>query len=200
MLAGGYWMFLSCMFLAFPVSAQTTTNEIPPLSPAYGELPPTFWELHQSAILVACFAILAFAFFFLKAMLRPESPKILPPEDAARQALANLKSQPEDGKALSAVSQILRRYLSERFGLPGHELTTAEFCSAIAGNEPLGADLGKTISSFLRECDARKFSPATGAPPLHAASRALELVEKANSCRNSANGSPGASLHQRSSQ
>jgi len=188
------------LFFGLPAFAQTGTNEIPPLSPAYGELPPTFWELHQSTLIVGCFGILAFAFFFLKVMLRPKNQKILPPEVVARQALANLQSQPEDGKVLSAVSYVLRRYISESFSLPGHELTTAEFCSAIAGNEPLGAELVQIICSFLRECDVRKFSPAIGARPLNAASRALQLVEKANIRSGLSNSSSGDSPHQRSSQ
>src|ERR1017187_1555252 len=70
----GCWMFLCFTFSALSSFAQTSTNTLPPLAPAYPELPPTFWEQHESTILVAGFAVLAFAFFFLKLMLRPESP------------------------------------------------------------------------------------------------------------------------------
>ena len=165
----------SILFLPFAVMAADTST-LPTLAPAYGEIPPTFWEQYEAAIIVAGFAILALAFFFLKVMLRPESPVILPPEAVARQALAKLQNEPEDGKTLSSVSQILRHYVSETFNMTNHELTTAEFCSAAAGNQPLGAELAETISSFLRECDVRKFSPVISPVSLNAASRALELV------------------------
>jgi hypothetical protein len=174
--------------------AQTATNEIPPLSPAYPELPPTFWEQHQSTIIVAGFAVLAFAFFFLKVMLRPKAQKILPPDFVARQALAKLQNEPEDGNILSAVSQVLRRYVSERFDLPDNVPTTAEFCAVIQSNQRLGAELAETISSFLKECDVRKFSPASGLSPLNATNRALELVNRAEMRRDIAAPVPSAAM------
>ena len=170
--------FRSFSILILPVAAVAadTKDALTTLVPAYGELPPTFWEQHQGPIIVASFAVIAFAFLFLKVLLRPESEIVLPPETVARQALVKLQSQPEDGNCLSAVSQILRRYVSEIYNLPDHELTTAEFCGAIEANPRFGAELAGTISSFLRECDVRKFSHAKSAPPINAASRALELV------------------------
>jgi hypothetical protein len=152
----GCWVFL---LFNLSLAAQTPTNVLPALSPAYPELPATFWEQHQSAIIVGGFAILAFAFFFLKVMLRPESPQILPPDVLARQTLAKLQSQPEDGKVLSEISQTLRRYISTAFEFPSGELTTAEFSAALSANNKIGSELAQTISSFLRECDERKFSP-----------------------------------------
>ena len=79
--------FASFLFLPFAVIAADI-NVLPALAPAYGEIPPTFWEQHQTTIIIASFAVLAFAFLFVKVMLRPESPRILPPETVARQALA----------------------------------------------------------------------------------------------------------------
>ena len=187
-------------FLLLPFAAiAAKTNDLPKLVPAYGELSPTFWEQHQAAIIIASFAFLAFVFLFVKTMLRPESPKILSPETVARQALAKLQGQPEDGKLLSEVSQILRRYISAAFELPAAELTTAEFCAALVANEKIGAELAGTISDFLRECDERKFSPAVrssaftrpgppegGTPnilPLtNTAARALELIARSEKC------------------
>jgi hypothetical protein len=180
------------MFLLFisPAFAQAAANEIPPLSPAYGELPPTFWEQHQTTIIVAGFAFLAFAILVLKTMLRPESPKILPPELVARQALGKLKNEPEDGNTLSAVSRILRRYVGETFNLSNRELTTSEFCDALAGNESIGAELAETMSSFLRECDVRKFSLARLASPISAVHRASEFIEQIQKSRDSHDSCP----------
>ena len=165
----------SFLFLALAATAADT-NALPALAPAYGELPPTFWEHHQSSITIAGFAFLAFVFFFLKMKLRTKNPEILPPEIMACRALAKLQNQPEDGNVLSAASQILRRYVSETFNLPDTGLTTAEFCSALESNQLLGSELAALVPSFLRECDVRKFSPANSASPLNAVSRELELI------------------------
>ena len=178
------WMLnVEClMFLLLAplqLCAQVDLDALPPLAPAYGELPPTYWEQHQTAIIVLGFAVLALVIFILKIMLRPESLVILPPEVVARQALAKLQAEPEDGNNLSSLSQIVRRYLTGAFNLPNQELTTAEFCSAIAENPRIGPELAQTTFGFLRECDVRKFSPANGTTPLNAASRALALVEQA---------------------
>ncbi|HEY2328568.1 MAG TPA: hypothetical protein VGI63_02005 [Verrucomicrobiae bacterium] len=159
------------------------TNALPALIPAYGELPPTFWEQHQAAIIIASSALVAFAFLFLKMLLRPANVVILPPETVARQALAKLQSQPEDGKLLSAAAQILRRYIYAAFNLPSNELTTAEFCAAISTHETIGTELAGAIASFLRECDVRKFSPPHLAAPLDAANRALALISLAETRR-----------------
>ena len=164
-------------FLFLPLAAiAADINVLPALAPAYGELPPTFWEQHQTEIIIAGFAVLAFAFLFVKVLLRPESPKILPPETVVLQALAKLQGQPEDGIVLSAASQILRRYVGESFNLPSHALTTAEFCTVIEASPQVGPELAGNLARFLRECNVRKFSPATATAPLKAASRAIELV------------------------
>jgi len=159
-------------------SAQNSTNALAALAPAYGEQPPAFWEQHESTIIVAGIAVLVFACFFLKVMLRPASPKILPPEVVARQSLVGLENQPEDRNTLAAVSYTLRRYVSQAFNLPGSELTTTELCSVIESDQQMGEELARTISSFLRECDVRKFSRAKPTTPLKAAARALVLITR----------------------
>jgi hypothetical protein len=178
-------IFTTLLLLPLAVLADDT-NALPALAPAYGELPPTFWEQHQTPIIIGIFALLAFAFLFVKTILRPESPKKLGPEVVARQALTKLKSQPEDGNILSAVSQTLRRYLGESFNLPNQELTTAEFCATIEASPQIGTVLAGDIASFLRECDVRKFSLQKSAQPICAATRALELVALAEKQREQA--------------
>jgi hypothetical protein len=170
------FVFAAILFTAPQLFAQTSTNTLPALAPPYGEIPPTFLEQHETTIIVGSFTFLAFAFLFLRAMLRPETPVILPPEILARQALAKLQPQPETGKILSEVSQILRHYLIAAFELPAGELTTAEFCTALATHEKIGPALAKSISNFLHDCDRAKFSKSPAAAPLNAAIGALELV------------------------
>ena len=52
----------------------------------------------------------------------------------ARAALEPLRGQSENGALLSRVSQILRHYVAAAFDLPPGELTTVEFCGAIASH------------------------------------------------------------------
>ena len=159
--------------------AQTNTNaldEIPPLRPLRGELPPSFFEQHGVSLLLAGFVllILLLVAIWLFTLRRP--PVVLPPEILARQALEALRSQPEDGALLSRVSQIIHRYLKAAFDLPPVESTTSEFCAEIAGHERVGPELAGAIADFLRRCDERKFSPAP-VPELGAVAQALKLVE-----------------------
>ena len=169
-------MFLNLLIFSWPASAQT--NEPPALVPAYGEITTPFWEEYQVALIVGGAVVVAYVLFVLKMMLRLEIPVILPAEVVARQSLLKLQDQPEDGTVLSAVSQILRCFVSETFHLPDRELTTAEFCADIEANLQIGAELAGATASFLHECDARKFSPTHATAPLNAVKRALELVER----------------------
>ncbi|MDR3459483.1 MAG: DUF4381 family protein [Verrucomicrobiae bacterium] len=159
------------------------TNALPQLAPAHGELPATFWEQHQSVIIVAGFAFLAVILLSLQVMLRPKTPVVLPPEAIARQALAKLQGRPEDGKMLSELSQILRQYICAAFELPSAEMTTAEFSATLAANGKAGDELARAISSFLRECDEWKFSPTTIIGSFNAVDRAQELVSRSEARR-----------------
>ncbi len=190
------WAFSLLAFNGLSLFAQPSTNALPALAPPYGEIPPTFWEQHGTTILAGGVALIALAALILWKVLQPKPPVTRPPEIVAREALTALLRQPEDGKLLSEVSQILRRYVITAFELPAAELTTTEFCAALAGTEKIGAELAQIISGFLRECDVRKFSAAVRSPafmrleppeggtphflsPLNAATRALELISLA---------------------
>lgn len=167
------------MFLvlsALPCCAQADPSALPPLAPAYGELPPTFWERHQYPIILVGVALLAVAVPILRVWLRPATPVVLPPEVLARQALGKLSARPEDGNLLSEVSQILRRYVSRALELPSGEMTTAEFCATLVAGGKIKPELVESLSCFLHECDQRKFSPLPVAAPVHGARRALEFV------------------------
>jgi hypothetical protein len=170
-------MFLSLTVFVSPTFAQST-NALPPLAPAYGEIPATFWELHGTAMLVAGFVFLAVVGAASWMILRARPPVIPPPEVLARETLTKLLRQSENGKVLSEISQTLRRYLAAAFNLPPVELTTAEFSRALGGSQSIGPELAQAIAGFLRECDQRKFSPANAGSPLNAASQALKLVEQ----------------------
>ena len=154
------------------------TSALPALIPAYGEIPPTFWEQNGTIVIIDVIVFLAVAVAVAWEIFRPKPAPVLPPEKTARAALTRLQAQPEDGELLSAVSQVLRRYIGTLFGFPGGEMTTAEFCAAISRHEKIGTELSGAIAGFLRECDVRKFSPANSATPINAVQRAMEIVAR----------------------
>jgi len=154
-------------------------DKLPPLRPPHAEIPPTFWDrygLWVSLFGVLLLALVGAAVWFLT---RPKPPVIVPPEVQARQALEPLRQQPADGALLSRVSQILRHYIAAAFSLPPGELTTAEFCRAIAGHAQISLELAAALTDFLRLCDQDKFSPPAPVPPLNAVAQALKLIDQA---------------------
>jgi hypothetical protein len=101
----------------------------------------------------------------------------------ARHSLETLRRKPEDGPLLSRVSQVLRHYFQAAFELAPEELTTTEFCQALAGKAQAGSDLTSSVSEFLRRCDERKFALSAPQPALGAAEQALSIIQSAEARR-----------------
>ena len=185
-LPGGWparlWLFWGT-FLGMAAQGQEDTNFFPTLAPPEGELPASFWEQHETAIIVGGLVLLVAGIFYWLGRLRPAKPTVLPPETEARRALSTCASRPEDGRLLSEVSRIVRRYAAAVFALPPGEATTAEFCARLAENDRAGAEVGGSFARFLRECDERKFSPQPAAAPVNAVASALELIARAEARR-----------------
>jgi hypothetical protein len=158
-------------------------DAIPPLRPPHAEIPPTFWEQNGLWIVIVSILLLALVGAVAWFLTRPKAPMVVPPEAQARQALEPLRQQPEDGVLLSRVSQILRHYVAAAFGLPPGELTTVEFCQAIAGHAEIGPELSAALSKFLRQCDQRKFSPPAPTAPFGAVAQAFKLIGQAEALR-----------------
>jgi hypothetical protein len=158
-------------------AGTNSPDQIPPLRPPRGELPPGFWE--EYGLLVVVGAVLALTLLGVAAwfLSRPKPVAVPAPEALARQALEPLRRQPEEGGLLSRVSQVLRHYLQAAFGLPPEELTTTEFCRALGGHERVGPELAAALSEFLRRCDERKFAPTAPPPALGAVEQALKFIE-----------------------
>ena len=180
------WALLFSSFIALPLCAQTPREQIPPLAAPYGQIPPTFWERqgavieqHRAVALVCGFLLAGTTAFGLWLWRRPKVRAVIPPEVIARQALTRWLDCPEDENCLNDVSQKMRRYVVAAFQLPAGELTAAEICQALAGNETGGAELAGALAEFLRECDRHRFAPVANQPPLNAAGRALDLVTMA---------------------
>lgn len=161
------------------VACAQTNNDIPPLRPPHAEIPATFLEQHTTSISLVGFALLALIGIAIWLATRPKPPVIVPPEVQARGELESLRRLPEDGRVLSKVSQAVRRYFGAAFALPPGELTTAEFCRAIAANDQITSDLSTATDDFLRRCDERKFAPDASPGATGAADHALKLVERA---------------------
>jgi hypothetical protein len=175
-------IFVSILFLPFAVFAADT-NALPALAPAYPEIPPTFIEQHKVALVIAGFLFIIGQCFWLYKMMSRTQPPVERPENLARAELERLSDEPEDGRTLSQISLNLRRYFGAVFAMPGEQATTAEFITGLDQHEKINPELREKAASFLRECDARKFSSANIAAPLNAAERALDLVNEAEALR-----------------
>jgi hypothetical protein len=167
-------MFFPVIFSTLPAHGQT--NALPPLSPPYGELPPTFWGQHGMTAVIVGLAMIVLAAFGFWLIFRPRPKIMVPPAVQARHTLEVLRGQTENGALLVRVSQILRNYFIAAFQLTSGELTTAEFARALAGCPQIENRLADDVTGFLRDCDERKFSPTQVSAPLDAVNRALQLV------------------------
>jgi hypothetical protein len=170
------------MLLAVAGLAQAP-DDAPQLRPIRAELPPTFWEQHTGTVILYAVEFLVLAGIVAWLFLRPVPPLPVPIEVQTRSELEVLRKQSQDVTTLSHVSRCVRRYFAVAFGLPTGELTTAEFCRALAGNEQVGGRLSERVTDFLRQCDVAKFSPVAAANPGAAMNEALELVAQSEARR-----------------
>ena len=108
----------------------------------------------------------------------------VPPHVRALRALARLRSAPrstppEVDEFYVGLSQVLRVYLEERFGLHAPERTTEEFLPEVEHSGVLSAEQQHHLRQFLQQCDLVKF--ARMFPPAdvheHTFAFAEELVE-----------------------
>jgi hypothetical protein len=153
-------LFLVAAHKSLAAATNAPAEElIPRLRPPRGEMPPTFWEQNGVWIIVACVVLLVLIALGVWWLTRPRPAVVVPPDVQARKALEPLRGKAEDGAVLSQVSQILRHYVSAAFALPPGEMTTADFCRAIADQGRLGTELSAALGDFLRRCDERKFAP-----------------------------------------
>jgi len=92
-----------------------------------------------------------------------EKSEVLPPHVAARHALSallerGLVKQGMVKEFYQELSDILRRYIEERFGLRAPERTTEEFMTDLAATDLLGLEHKKLLRDFLHHCDLVKFA------------------------------------------
>ncbi len=119
-------------------------------------------------IVVACLAALIFLVtFFLKRYLKKktESSSIPtePADQIAYQALTRLKAKdlPRFGKIKEyyiELSDIVRRYMENRFSFRAPEMTTEEFLYFLRESDSLKGAHKNLLKQFLNHCDLVKFA------------------------------------------
>lgn len=178
----GVVLFCLVMLLAMAGFAQAP-DDVPQLRPIRAELAPTFWEQHTMPVVLYAAEFLVLAGIVAWLFMRRVPPLPEPIEALTRRELEALRKQAPDEATLSRVSRCVQRYFAGAFGLPPGELTTAEFCQSLAGDERVGRRLAERVAVFLRQCDVAKFSPVSAAHPGPAVSEALDLVAQGEARR-----------------
>jgi hypothetical protein len=103
-------------------------------------------------------------------LLRGKKPA--PPLTPAQWALGELDrienlglaGPDETGWFPAEVSGVVRRFLSERYGLPAQQQTTAEFLHTMRNTPDLSDELQQAVKDLLERCDLAKFA-ALRTPP-----------------------------------
>jgi len=180
---------LVCLGAAFLPYALFAQEPPPPLlRPPHPELSPTFWELHGGQIILTGVLVLVLVLLIILWAYRSRPIVVDPPGVTARRALEKLRGRAEDGALIVEVSRILKRFVLAALNLPPEqEQTTAEFRNFLKAGPQFRPDLAEDVGDFLRRCDEWKFAPSRPAPQLNAVPRALELVERVEASRETAN-------------
>lgn len=162
--------------------ADAATTDIRDIAPP--EEFPRDWRpvLLLAGGVLAVLAAIAALVWWRRRQVRPA--RVAPPEPAhvvARRALDALRARqlPQAGafKAFySALSDVVRTYLEQRFGLRAPEMTTEEFLQAATRGGRLERAHRQLLADFLSECDLVKF--ARHVPSLEQCDRALAAAQR----------------------
>ena len=171
-----------------PAAAWRAAEWVDLLKTARDSLSPERAPAAPPASVWAAWAGLTAALLALAALVwgwrRRRSPRPAPPD---RQALLELrrleKSALTDLDSPSyhtALSDVVRRYVADRFGWPATRQTTAEFVAGAARTGRLSSDQQASLRDLLERCDLAKFAPAGAAPEdrRHTAALARAFVEE----------------------
>jgi Domain of unknown function (DUF4381) len=97
--------------------------------------------------------------FVAKSFRRPTPPQ--PPCERALALLEQIRAQItaiDPYRFSIRVSDILRRYVTEQFGLPVTRQTSVEFLNGLRGSSPFSEDEKSLLEDFLNRCDLIKFA------------------------------------------
>jgi hypothetical protein len=125
------------------------------------------WALMVAFTVAAHIVIGAFA---LRRILRRREelrlhPPLPPPHETALAELARIRESGllDEGRTAEytdRVSDVLRRYLEERFAIPAPERTTEEFLDEVARAPVLDRERKRFLADYLAQCDLAKFAAA----------------------------------------
>lgn len=139
------------------------------------------WLIRIGIVLVLAGLLWLGWWLWQKRRPKGESAVSTPPDQRARKRLAEALAfidQPE--RFCTAVSEITRTYLEERFGLRAPDQTTEEFLAELPRSIVLDVRHKEFLADFLTRCDLVKFARFEPTRPeleqLHAS--ALNLVEE----------------------
>jgi hypothetical protein len=139
--------------------AAASANDIRNIKPPVAI--PTGWEWvwwTLGALIVAALLTLLVRYLRRRMKTRPKTPPV-PAHVRARQKLNEalaLIAQPKP--CCTAVSDIIRQYLEERFNFRAPERTTEEFLYELQDTNLLGPDQKDSLGGFLQQCDLVKFA------------------------------------------
>jgi hypothetical protein len=134
------------------------------------------WTLLKQAVTIGALALLVgavLAWLVGRWLKRPRPvpppPPPRPPWEVAREALhdlrhAGLTREGRFAEHFDRVSDVVRRYLGDRYGFDGLESTTREMLSELRRTTPRIVVLGD-IERFLRQADLVKFARLTPSEP-----------------------------------
>lgn len=130
-------------------------------------LPPNYFFLIVVGIVILVTALFfAFAFFLKKIKRHEQKQEVITRKSAyeiATEALESLrlKDLPGQGRIkeyYALLSDIVRRYLENRFSLRAPEMTTEEFLCTLGESNTLSGQHKNLLKDFLRNCDLVKFA------------------------------------------
>jgi len=123
--------------------------------------------------------------FIAKSLRRPTPPQL--PRERALALLEQIRTQIRAIQPYMfsiRVSDILRRYVTEQFGLPVTRQTSVEFLNGLRGASPFSEDEKSLLEDFLNRCDLIKFAryEATTSDSELLLEEAIRFVKGGQSC------------------
>lgn len=124
---------------------------------------PWWWWALGVAFLLA--ALVGVGWWLRRRRMKQLEPRIVPPHEAALNALdellgENLLAGGDFKIFYMRLSDIVRRYIEERFGLHAPERTTEEFLVELTDSPEIRGDHQRLLRRFLQEADMVKFAKA----------------------------------------
>jgi hypothetical protein len=146
---------MTMSILNMSMLAATEFHDIaPPVD--YSLIPP--W-----LVFVAAFIALSLLGFLIRMFLqrrKPGPPPKLPREIAldALEQIGNEIDRLNPYRFSIRVSDILRHYVTDQYGVPVTRQTSIEFLNALARSSPFSVDEKSLLEDFLNRCDLIKFA------------------------------------------